>query len=690
MTPGQSPFTGTFRSAESLSALVGHSQQGTWSLDIQDTTFGDSGTLKSWGADLSPATCAAKPVASFSATPNPVSPGGTVDFDASESVDPIGTITTYEWDLDGDGTFETDTGSTPTVSHTYPVRASVPVGLKITDDQAATDVTTRTIAVTDGPTAAFTATPLAPVSGTPVELDGSASSDVDGTVVHYEWDLDGNGTFETDSGTDATITHSFPNPGTINVKLRVTDDNGATAVASQDVVVANRPPTASFTRPTPAISGSPAAFDASGSSDADGTIVDHDWDLDGNGTYETDTGPVATVQRTYTGAQTLTIGLRVTDDLGLTATTTMPLQVTGPPTAAIAIVGPSTVKPNQSVTFDASASSDADGTIVKYEWDFDGNGTFETDGGDKAHRVAQLPARHLPGRGARHRQCRRQGDRDGHPQRRQRPSGRLARRPCRRRDHGCARDPRRHGVQRLRRHDRRLRLGPGRQRHLRDDDRVDRHRVLRLPQRRHGHRPRARHRRQRRDRGEGRDAHDRRRADDRRRHRRQRAAPAARPAAPGPGAGADGGTIPGTVTGTGPGSGPDGGPDGFGPGGTFSAGLVGAPIQALKLARTRGVGVTCKADRRATCDVILELPGTEAKRLKLVKVKKGKKAKAIKVGAAKVTAGPGAGTKMVLRLNARLKRALKKTRRVQLVLRGTATDGAGGKIALARIVLLRR
>jgi hypothetical protein len=45
---------------------------------------------------------------------------------------------------------------------------------------------------------------------------------------------------------------------------------------------------------------------------------------------------------------------------------------------------------------------------------------------------------------------------------------------------------------------------------------------------------------------------------------------------------------------------------------------------------------------------------------------------------------------MTLHLDARLKRALKSTRRVQVIVRGVATDAAGGKIALARIVLLRR
>src|SRR5690349_4880887 len=34
----------------------------------------------------------------------------------------------------------------------------------------------------------------------------------------------------------------------------------------------------------------------------------------------------------------------------------------------------------QPVSFEAYASSDPDGKLVRYEWDFDGDGTYESDG----------------------------------------------------------------------------------------------------------------------------------------------------------------------------------------------------------------------------------------------------------------------------------------------------------------------
>ena len=54
------------------------------------------------------------PTASFTATPNPVKPQpGRSTFNASAPPTPDGTIVKYEWDLDGDGTYETRHGHDP-------------------------------------------------------------------------------------------------------------------------------------------------------------------------------------------------------------------------------------------------------------------------------------------------------------------------------------------------------------------------------------------------------------------------------------------------------------------------------------------------------------------------------------------------------------------------------------------------
>ncbi len=84
------------------------------------------------------------------------------------------------------------------------------------------------------PTASFTWTPATPVAGASVTFTGVAA-DSDGSVVAYAWDLDADGQF--DDGTARTAARTFTKAGTFRVRWRVTDDRGASTVATRDVTV---------------------------------------------------------------------------------------------------------------------------------------------------------------------------------------------------------------------------------------------------------------------------------------------------------------------------------------------------------------------------------------------------------------------------------------------------------------------
>ncbi|MGY1601003.1 PKD domain-containing protein [Geodermatophilus sp. SYSU D00815] len=83
------------------------------------------------------------------------------------------------------------------------------------------------------PTASFTAT----ATGLGVALDASASTDADGTIASYAWDL-GNG----QTGTGRTASYTYPTAGTYQVKLTVTDNAGATGTVTKAVTVTSPPP----------------------------------------------------------------------------------------------------------------------------------------------------------------------------------------------------------------------------------------------------------------------------------------------------------------------------------------------------------------------------------------------------------------------------------------------------------------
>ena len=250
------------------------------------------------------------------------------------------------------------------------------------------------------PTASFAASPNPAPSGQAVTFDASGSSDPDGQVVKYEWDLDGNGSYEVDTDTSPEAARAFSTPGEHQVGLRVTDDEGATATTTRTVTVQNRAPSASFTAsPNPAPSGQAVTFDASGSSDPDGEVVKHEWDLNGDGSYETDGGAATTVSHSFESAGSHQVGLRVTDDEGATATAVLTVTAENrAPTASFA-ASPNPAPSGQAVTFDASGSSDPDGQVVKYEWDLDGNGSYEvdTDTSPEAARAFSTPGEHQVG-----------------------------------------------------------------------------------------------------------------------------------------------------------------------------------------------------------------------------------------------------------------------------------------------------
>jgi PKD repeat protein len=267
------------------------------------------------------------PTASFTASPTTANPGQTVSFNGSASADSDGSIAKYEWDLDGNGTYETDTGTTATTTKSYTTSGAVTVKLRVTDNKGATAETSRTVTVQRDPTAAFTLSPNPADSGQTVTFNGSTSSDPDGSIAKYEWDLDGNGSYETDAGTTATTTRSYTAAGTVNVGLRVTDNNGATNTVTHALTV-NGAPTASFTvSPNPAQTRGTVTFNGSASSVSGGTITKYEWDLDGNGSYETNTNATATTTKVYDTESTITVGLRVTASNGLTATTTRSLTI---------------------------------------------------------------------------------------------------------------------------------------------------------------------------------------------------------------------------------------------------------------------------------------------------------------------------------------------------------------------------
>ena len=143
--------------------------------------------------------------------------------------------------------------------------------------------------VNQPPTAVLSCTPNSGDAPLYVTWDASLSYDPDGTGVTYEWDIDGDGTYDAGGGTDSSIAQSYGSGGTYAVGVRVTDALGAQAATVGTINVGyggagNLPPVAVLVA-NPASGQLPlnVTWDASGSSDPNNNIAEYHWDADEDG-----------------------------------------------------------------------------------------------------------------------------------------------------------------------------------------------------------------------------------------------------------------------------------------------------------------------------------------------------------------------------------------------------------------------
>jgi PKD repeat protein len=191
------------------------------------------------------------------------------------------------------------------------------------DEQVGTPSAILTLTLPQGqpPTADLTADVTAGNPPLNVNFDASASSDPEGELISYNWDFDGDGTYD-EQTTEPTAAHEYPTGGTFAATVRVEDAEHQLDTASLDIVV-NQAPTAvlSISPPEPTVVPFTMSFSAAASSDPDGTIVQYDYDWGSDGDFDLIDGgpePVSSYTMTLPGDYPVTV--RVTDNQGLTDT----------------------------------------------------------------------------------------------------------------------------------------------------------------------------------------------------------------------------------------------------------------------------------------------------------------------------------------------------------------------------------
>ncbi len=156
--------------------------------------------------------------------------------------------------------------------------------------------------------------PIAIVAG-PEELgvgetgvfSGALSRDPDGRIVRYIWEFEDGG-----RALGESASHAFMDPGSYQVRLTVSDDDGVPGVGELFVNVTNSPPIARVEAGARVLLlGELLSLNGSGSSDPDGKVVRWEWGLGDGAALEGEA-----VEHAYSAPGRYIVELTVTDDLG--------------------------------------------------------------------------------------------------------------------------------------------------------------------------------------------------------------------------------------------------------------------------------------------------------------------------------------------------------------------------------------
>ncbi len=277
------------------------------------------------------------PVANAGSDQTILQVGVTVTLDGSNSSDPDDGIVSYFWQQTAGPTISLSNNAAIQPTFVSPNVAAggeiLRFSLTVTDasgDQD-TDTCNVVVSVDNLPPTADAGVDQTVVEGDTVALDGSNSSDPDGTIAAYLWVQSAGKTASLSSSTIAQPTFTSPNVGlqgeSLTFTLTVTDNQGLQGL--DEVVIAvgwqNEAPTADAGSDLTVIEGQNVTLDGSNSSDPDSGIASYHWVQTGAGATITFSDS-SVVQPTFVAPPTglsgeiLTFELTVEDDQGLQST----------------------------------------------------------------------------------------------------------------------------------------------------------------------------------------------------------------------------------------------------------------------------------------------------------------------------------------------------------------------------------
>jgi len=217
------------------------------------------------------------------------------------------------------------------------------------------------------PVAAIGYSPDFPNKRKPISFWGTNSTDPDGDeIVDYWWDF-GDGT----TAAGPVVSHTYAQAGNYTVTLVVADGRLESAPVSVVVAVFEQTPVANAGGPYSGAKNAAIRFDGTASTDADGDPLTYVWDF-GDGTIGSGASPTHVYARSGVYSVTLVVSDGAANSMP--ARTTVSVSNTAP---MALLSGPASGFKLTTLTWNGSASSDANGDTLSYRWSF-GDGSSVT------------------------------------------------------------------------------------------------------------------------------------------------------------------------------------------------------------------------------------------------------------------------------------------------------------------------
>ena len=203
----------------------------------------------------------------------------------------------------------------------------------------------------------------------------------DAAIVQYRWDLDGNGTTDFTDTIGREQSWRYTRPGTYLAALTILDSLGRTDKRIVNIVVNNASPVVTASA-SPTNGAAPLLVTLFASASDNEGVVKFEWDFEGDGTFDrVINGTSGNTSFTYTAPGNFSPRVRVTDALGVSTLYTdsgLAIRVgsVGSPRATLTL-SPSGGAAPLAVRLTASVSDPQGKTVLQYEWDTNGDGTYD-------------------------------------------------------------------------------------------------------------------------------------------------------------------------------------------------------------------------------------------------------------------------------------------------------------------------